>query len=277
MLNGGMTRPVLANLGLSPSAAVQKYLVLGNPGELFTLEAEYRQKQTEVDSVKRQLQILGFNAASVSALLQRGIPDPLLTMTAPMSGAVSVRQATPGAMVEAADKLIELIDTSVVWVEGDVAEHLFTAVHTGQQARLRVAAYPEAVFRGTVHTIGRTVDPDKRTIHLWIEVSNPDGRLLPEMFADITLVTQTTNAALVVPLSALLTEAAEHFVFVDNGEVYVKYNVVLGLKDDRYVEIRDGLFPGDRVVVRGGFELNAARTASRQKSQGGHDHSTHTH
>jgi RND family efflux transporter MFP subunit len=277
MINSGITKPVLANLGLSPQAAVQKYLVLGKPTELFALEAEYRQKQAEVESVKRQLQILGFSAASITALLQRGVPDPLLTLTAPMSGAIRARHAIPGAMVDAAEKLVELIDTSVVWVEGDVTEHLLTAVRPGQKARVRVAAYPEAVFTGTVRTMGRTVDPDKRTVHLWIEVANPEGRLLPEMFADVTLVTQVATEALVVPLDAVLTEGAEQFVFVENGDIYVRQSLVLGLRDDRYVEVREGLFPGDRVVVRGGYEINAARLAATQRGVGGHDHSTHSH
>lgn len=277
MLNSGLTQPVLANLGLSPQAAVQKYLVLAKPSELFALEAEYRQKQAEVESLKRQLQILGFSATSITALLQRGVPDPMLTLTAPISGAISTRHAIPGAMVEAAEKLVEIIDTSVVWVEGDVVEPLLTAVHPGQKARVRVAAYPEAVFTGTVRTLGRTVDPDKRTVHLWIEVANPEGRLLPEMFADVTLVTQVATEALVVPLEAVLTEGAEQFVFVENGDTYVRQSLVLGLRDDRYVEVREGLFPGDRIVVRGGYELNAARLAGTQRGAGGHDHSTHSH
>jgi RND family efflux transporter MFP subunit len=277
MLSGGVDKPVLVNLGLSPQAAVQKYLVLAKPNELFALEADYRQKQAEVESVKRQLQLLGFSTATITALLQRGVPDPILTLAAPISGAISVRQAIPGAMVEAAEKLVELIDTSVVWVEGDVVEPLLTAVHTGQQARIRVAAYPEAVFTGTVRTLGRTVDPDKRTVHVWIEVTNPGGRLLPEMFADVTLVTQVATEALVVPLDAVITEGAEQFVFVENGDTYVRQSLMLGLRDDRYVEVREGLFPGDRIVVRGGYELNAARMAATQPGAGGHDHSTHAH
>ena len=152
ILNGGLDKSVLTNLGLSPQAAVQKYLVLGKPSELFALEADYRQKQGEVESVKRQLQILGFSAASIATVLQRGVPDPILTLTAPISGAMSARQATPGAMVEATEKLLELIDTSLVWIEGDVVEHLLTAVRPGQQARVRVAAYPEVVFTGIVRT-----------------------------------------------------------------------------------------------------------------------------
>ena len=99
--------------------------------------------------MKRQLQLLGFSAATITALLHRGVPDPILTLAAPISGAISVRQAIPGAMVEAAEKLVELMDTSVVWVEGEVVEPLLTAVRTGQQARVRVAAYPETVFTGT--------------------------------------------------------------------------------------------------------------------------------
>ena len=277
MLSGGVDKPVLANLGLSPPAAVQHYLVLAKPTELFALEADYRQKQAEVESVKRQLQLLGFSAATITALLQRGVPDPILTLVAPISGAISVRQAIPGAMVEASERLIELLDTSAVWVEGDVVEPLLTAVHTGQQARIRVAAYPEAVFTGTVRTLGRTVDPDKRTVHLWIEVTNPEGRLLPEMFADVTLVTQVATEALVVPLDAVLTDGADQFVFVENGDTYVRQSLVLGLKDDRYVEVREGLFPGDRIVVRGGHALNAVRLAGTQQGAAGHDHSTHAH
>ena len=277
MLSGGLDKPVLANLGLSPHAAVQKYLVLARPNELFALEAEYRQKQAEVESLKRQLQILGFSAATITALLHRGVPDPILTLTAPISGAVSVRQAIPGAMVEASEKLVELMDTSAVWVEGEVAEHLLTAVRPGQQARVRVAAYPETVFTGTVRTVGRTIEPDKRTVHLWIDVSNPRGHLLPEMFADVALVTQVATEALVVPLDAVLTEGAEQFVFVENGDTYIRQSLVLGFRDDRYVEVREGLFPGDRIVVRGGYALNAARLAGTQPGAGGHDHSTHAH
>jgi len=277
ILNGGLDKSVLTNLGLSPQAAVQKYLVLGKPSELFALEADYRQKQGEVESLKRQLQILGFSAAGIATILQRGVPDPILTLTAPISGAISARQATPGAMVEATEKLLELIDTSLVWIEGDVVEHLLTAVRPGQQARIRVAAYPEVVFTGTVRTMGRTVDPDKRTVHLWIEVPNPQGQLLPEMFATVTLITQAATDALAVPLQAILTEGAEQFVFVENGDTYVRQSVVLGLKDDRYVEIRDGLFPGDRIVVRGGYELNAVRTVAAQQAQGGDGHAGHTH
>lgn len=277
ILTGGTEKPVLVNLGLNPQAAVQKYLVLGNPGELFKLETEYREKQVEVESLKRQLQILGVSAADVAALLQRGTPSATFTLTAPIAGVVSAREATRGAVVGSSEKLVEIIDASVVWVEGSVAENLLAAVQAGQTARVRVASYPEAVFTGTVRAVGRTVNPEKRTIHLWVEVANPEGKLLPEMFADVTLVTQTATEALAVPLQAILTEGAERFVFVENGDTYVKHNVVLGLKDDRYIEIRDGLFPGDRVVVRGGFELNAAQALATQQARGGDVHGGHAH
>lgn len=277
MLEGGLTKPVLTNLGLSPQEAIQKYLVLGKPSELYTLEAEYRQKQAEVESLKRQLQMLGFSVTSVNALLQRGVPDPILTLQAPISGTVSVRQATPGAMVDAAATLLELIDTSVVWIEGEVIEPLFPAVRIGQQARVRVPAYPEEVFPGTVRTLGRTVDPEKRTVHLWIEVANPQGQLLPEMFAEVSLVIKAVADTLAIPVAALLTEGAESFVFVESGDTYLRQPLVLGLRDDRYVEVRDGLFPEDRVVVRGGQALNAVLLAGTQRGVGGHDHSTHSH
>jgi len=108
-------------------------------------------------------------------------------------------------------------------------------------------------------------------------VPNPQGQLLPEMFATVTLITQAATDALAVPLQAILSEGAEQFVFVENGDTYSRQSVVLGLKDDRYVEIREGLFPGDRIVVRGGYELNAVRTVAAQQGQGGDGHAGHTH
>ena len=124
-----------------------------------------------------------------------GVPDPILTLAAPISGAISVRQAIPGAMVEAAEKLVELIDTSVVWVEGDVVEPLLTAVH-GQQARAG-GGVSEAVFTGLVRTLDAPSTPTSVPCTSGSTVTNPEGRLLPEMFADVTLVTQVATEALV--------------------------------------------------------------------------------
>ena len=277
IMESGRQQSVLKNLALSPQAAVRKYLILGEPGELFELEAEYREKRVEVESLKRQLQILGFSTADLRAILQRGVPRATFTLTAPITGTVTVREATPGAVVEPAEKLVEIVDTSVVWVEGDVAENRLAMVHAGQAARVRVVAYPEAVFTGTVRSVGRTVDPDKRTVHLWVEVTNPEDKLLPEMFADLTIITQMATQALAVPPQAVISEGAEKFVFVQNGDTYTKQNVVLGLKDDRYVEIRDGIFPGDRIVIRGGYELNSVKALATQQAQGGDGHGGHAH
>lgn len=273
----GQGRPVLRNLAMSAPEAVQKYRTLGSPGELFALEASLRAKQAELQSVQQQLRLLGLNDSQLAALKQRGRPDALFTLTAPLSGIVAVRQATRGAVVESTEKLVELVDSSSVWVEGDVAEHLLAEVHPGQVARIRVAAYPQAVFTGTVRTLGHSVEPMKRTVHLWVEVSNPQGLLLPEMAAELTLVTAVAADVLAVPVAAVLTEGPEPFVFVEEGETYTPYPVVLGLRDDRYAEIRDGVFPGDRVVVRGAYELQRARAAASQPAQSGHDHSTHSH
>lgn len=277
MLAGGGEQPVLVHLGLSPQAAVQKFLTLGNPGELFGLEAEYREKQVEVESLKRQLQVLGFSAGDIVTIIRRGVPNATFTLTAPIAGTVSMREATLGAVVEPAEKLFEIVDTSVMWVQGNMAENLLAAVHIGQTARARVISFPEEVFTGTVRAVGRTVDLEKRTIGLWVEVANPQGKLLPGMFADLIVVTQAATEALAVPLQAVITAGAEPFVFVENHDTYNKQNVVLGLKDDRYVEIRDGLFPGDRVVIQGGYELNSMGALAAQKAQGGDGHSGHAH
>lgn len=277
IIEEGHHRPVLMNLGLSAEAAVQKYLILSNPGDLFAMEAQYREKRVEVESLKRQLELVGFSTDDIAVIIRRGTPNTTFTLTAPISGIVSARQAIPGAVVDPSEKLVEIMDTSVVWIEGDLAENLLATVKARQTARARVAAYPEEVFIGMVRTIGRTVEADKRTVHLWVEVANPEGKLLPEMFADVHIVTQASVEAMTVPRQAIISDGAEKFVFVENGDTYAKLNVVVGLEDDRYVEIRDGLFPGDRVVSRGGYELHAAQALSAQQTRGGDGHTGHAH
>ena len=99
-----------------------------------------------------------------------------------------------------------------------MVEPLLTAVHTGQQARLRVAAYPEAVSPARPYAwTHRRPDSVPCTSG---SRSLPRRPPAARMFADVTLVTQVATEALVVPLDAVLTEGAEQFVFVENGDTY---------------------------------------------------------
>jgi RND family efflux transporter MFP subunit len=108
---------------------------------------------------------------------------------------------------------------------------------------------------GKVILISSTVDPDTRTVKVRTEVANRDGRLKPDMFANVEIVTAAHRTAVSVPLAAVLDEDGKSVVFVADGSEYKKKEVTLGLKSDDRVEIVSGLRAGEKVVVKGNYLL----------------------
>jgi RND family efflux transporter MFP subunit len=140
-------------------------------------------------------------------------------------------------------------------VQAETYEEDIGKVALGQEARVHAFAYPSDSFTGRVTFLGQQLDPEKRTLQVLITLANPDGRLKPGMFAKAALVLKRNTGVLTVPLQAVLESGGEHFVFVQSGDTFNRADVRLGAADDRFVEITDGLVPGDRVVTQGSREV----------------------
>lgn len=186
---------------------------------------------------------------------QFGNPPPLIPLTAPIAGVISKWDAKVGEAVGPGSVLFEIIDPSVMWVEGDLPESESQQVRVGQAARVSVVALPGRAFEGRIVRMGGMVEPEKRSVHVWVEVSNPKYELKPEMFAQLAIVVGSRSRVLAIPKQAVLRAGGELVVFVEQGGAYVRRNVATGNQDDRYVQIVGGLEPGDRVVTQGHYEL----------------------
>jgi cobalt-zinc-cadmium efflux system membrane fusion protein len=180
-----------------------------------------------------------------------GNPPPSVTVTAPIAGVVDERLVAPGEAVEPNKTLFHIADLSEVIVQAEAYEEDVGKVALGQEARIRVFAYPGESVSGRVTFLGQQLDPEKRTLPVWIRVANPESRLKPGMFAKVTLVLRHDAAVLSVPLEAVLEAGGERFVFVASGDAFRRVDVRTGASDDRLVEITDGLVPGDVVVTQG--------------------------
>ncbi|MCI0527309.1 MAG: efflux RND transporter periplasmic adaptor subunit, partial [Nitrospira sp.] len=178
-------------------------------------------------------------------------------------------------VIEPGKALFQVVDPSTVYAEGDIPVENVSLFKQDQEVRVRVASYPGEVFPGKINYVSDLADPVKRTIHFLTEVANPDRKLKPEMFATLTVVVEKSGEVLAVPKDSVLTEGVESYVFVKNGTTFVKQSIVTGISDDQYVEIKDGLFPGDEVVTKGAHELSAA-SVSKAAPVGADGHA-HTH
>ncbi len=193
----------------------------------------------------------------LAAMLPRqiGNPPPLVSIIASLSGIVVERNISLGGTVEPNKTLFRIADLSKVIAEGDVFESDISIVKLGQDARIRLDAYPNKIFTGKVTFVASELDPVKRTLHLWVSVDNKEGLLKPELFARVSLVVKPRRDVLTVPLEAIIDDGAEKFVFVKNGNQFIHQDVATGVSNDRYVEITDGLYPEDQVVTDGNREV----------------------
>lgn len=203
-------------------------------------------------------------------------PPPTLTFRAPMDGVILDTNVMLGDPVEPDRVLVTIVDLAVVDVVARVYEGQIAMVKPGQPVRIRAIAHPEVTFTGRVKTTAAALDPDSGTLRVYVHTENPDEKLLPGMRAQLAFITEQFEAAVVVPKSAVLGESGELFVFrqvVTAPFTYERTPVVVGLRDDRFVEIIDGVLPGDRVVTRGNYQLQfVGGEAARIDDDHGHSH-----
>ncbi|ODU25129.1 MAG: hypothetical protein ABS95_00875 [Verrucomicrobia bacterium SCN 57-15] len=194
---------------------------------------------------------------------QLGDPPPRAQYTAPIDGVVTDRHVLLGDTVEPDKHLMEIVDLSEVYAEGRIFEGQVASVKLGQKVRLHVEAYPEVDFEGTVDLMSGQLEPESRTLNIWVRVKNKEARLRPNMRATLYIVTDVAESVVAAPLSAVLGGAGRLFVFVQSDEeglIYDKRAVVTGMKDDRYVEIIEGVFPSDKLVTEGNYQLQYVTT-----------------
>lgn len=190
--------------------------------------------------------------------LQVGNPPPRVTVASPLDGIVLARHVVLGSSVEQAGRVLDVADLSVVHAEAFLFEGQIGAVKPAQKVRVQVESYPGETFEGVIDRVAGSLDAETRRLQAHVEVKNPDNRLRPNMRATIHIVTGEADSVIAVPHSAVLGELGQPFVFVQTDEEGLKYErrtVITGTRDDKFIEITEGVLPGDKVVTSGNYQL----------------------
>jgi cobalt-zinc-cadmium efflux system membrane fusion protein len=206
-------------------------------------------------AARRHLLILGLKDSAIDALASKPNLASVFSLTSPIEGIVVERNATIGATVGTDANLFKIIDLSRVWIDANVFEKDLQRVKLGQEVKVFVPAFAGTTFSGKVILVSSVVDPDTRTVKVRTEVPNPDGRLKPDMFANVEIVTDLHRAAISIPQSAVLNDGGKTIVFVTEGNGYTKRIVTTGMQGGDRIEIIDGLKEGETVVVKGNYLL----------------------
>src|SRR5258705_6445573 len=206
-------------------------------------------------SARRHLLILGLRDSDIDALASKSSLGAVFSLTSPISGVVVERNGTIGATVGADANVFKIIDISRVWIDANVFEKDLERVRRGQEVKVSVPAFPGSTFSGRVILVSSVVDPETRSVKVRTEGPNPDGRLKPDMFTNVQIITDLHRTAISIPQAAVLDDNGKSVVFVSEGTGYKKRAVTAGLQGNDRVEIIEGLNAGDKVVVKGNYLL----------------------
>lgn len=187
----------------------------------------------------------------------RQVPTSI-SYVAPRDGIVLERMATAGMMAKPGDELFRIADTSNVWVMADVPEYDLASVRNGAEVKVTIRSLPGRTFKGVVDLIYPQVDMQTRTTKVRIELPNPEGVLLANMYADVEIEAGAPNPVVAVPSSAVVDTGDRQVVFIDKGDgKFEPKDVKLGVRGENQTEITKGVAAGDKVVVAANFLLDA--------------------
>lgn len=207
----------------------------------------------------RRLELWDVSQNDIERLLATGEIRKTLTLHAPAQGVVTDLKVRDGMEVGPNDNLYTIADLSKVWLYADVYEYELPWVREGQQALIELSYLPGQTFAGTVTYIYLSLDPKTRTARVRVELDNAELLLKPDMFADVTIETETRRDLLVVPDEAVIRSGRRALVVAaGDGGRFAPREVTLGLDSgDGWVEVRDGLAEGEQVVTSGQFLINS--------------------
>jgi cobalt-zinc-cadmium efflux system membrane fusion protein len=241
--------------------------------ELIAAENQLEGVKNDIEGLIRQLVLLGVPRKAIEQLRRERLVTAL-HIPAPIDGTVVERPAVLGQVVEPVTPLLKIVDTSVLIAQGSAPEDLLRELKVGQPVRVTVAAYPGKRFEGRLTFIHPQIDPERRVAHVWAEIRNPEGQLKEDMFAQLSVVVGGGPEALVIPAAALMSEGGLEFVFAETPAGFKRTSVLVGARNDQYVEIKQGLSPGAKVVTDGKRQVYTVFLAARSGAPalGGHTH-----
>jgi len=234
--------------------------------ELQRRQSEYAIAAAEMRAYRDQLRVLGMSAQAITTLARNGSIDSYSPVFSSISGTVVERNVAQGQVVQPADALYTVADLSRVWVVAEVPEQQAAQVAEGQSVDIEVPSLASSNGRitGKLIYVGRTVNPQSRTVLVRTELENKEGRLKPAMLASMLIAGKPMDT-LVVPGSAVVRDGNEEQVYVETAPgQYRLTRVKLGSESDGMRVVQSGIKSGDRVVVEGAFHLDNERKRLEQ-------------
>ena len=244
--------------------------------ELAQQTWERRKRLFEEEQVGSELAYMEARAtAQQTAASLEGLEERLArtVVRAPFSGILDERHVDVGTMVGPGKTIGRIVDLTPIKVFAGVPERYAPNVHAGAAATLRFEALGDDTFTSSIRYVGSTINPQSRTFPIEIELPNADGVIKPEMVANMSIIRQQVEDAIVVPQDALIRVEDGYVAFVtvdrDGVEVAEVRQLVLGPTRRNLVVVQEGLNVGENLIVVGQKSVADGDRVNLVGTQGG--------
>ena len=192
-----------------------------------------------------------------------------MTITAPAGGIIGYRQAEAGEWAQAGQKILTIVDNSLLYVDCAVAEQDIGVLREGMELTVSIDSLGTETC-GRVTYISPAMDPDTRSYKVRLTLENSGDRVRGGMFARAGAAGMQRADALFVPKEAVGDENGKKYIYLIDGDGKAKKAyVTIGLSNDEFLELRSGAAPGDRVAVTNISRLRDGIAVEIESAPGG--------
>jgi len=205
-----------------------------------------------------RLVALGVTPAGIDRLERERKASQRVRVVAETDGVIAHLGVREGMFVTPATEVMSIAQLEKVWVVAEVFERQAAWVKPGQSASVELDFLPGMSLEGTVDYVNPELDPRTRTLKVRLRFDNEGARLLPNMFARVTIAGTPVNNIVHVPREAVVRGGDSSRVVVDHGNgVFESREVLVGIESGDRVAIRRGLKEGEQVVVSAQFLIDS--------------------
>ncbi len=240
-------------------AEAQASLAMVNHERATKLRREKTISQSEYDSADAERRKALASVEQIRAEIAKK------TLVAPFAGRAGIRKINIGQRMEAGTPVVSLHMSDPVFVDFSLPQKQVSLLAVGMDIAITVDAYPSTEFNGKLTALDPDVDPAKRSVSLQATLANPEGKLMPGMFVQVSVQMPEAKSVLTIPATAVLYAPYGNSVFVvdekkdektgQTQKVARQQFVRLGMMRGDFVEVINGLKAGETVVTSGAFKL----------------------
>jgi membrane fusion protein, multidrug efflux system len=209
---------------------------------------------SDVDKLEAQLKDLEAQMKESKLALER------TKIIAPISGRLNEIEAKIGDSMPFDKPVAQILQIGEVKVTVGIPESDVDSVVNLKEADIIIEALDKLKVKGRKLFLSRQPGDLARLYNLELVVDNPDGRILPGMFARVQLVKKRFEDTLAVPLYAVISQDDENFVYIENNNKAEKRPVELGILEGWMIQVKSGLKVGDRVIIVGHRQVDDGQT-----------------